>query len=114
MGHPDFQDHITLGGLLLPIRRTFDQYVCERPSVLYDGINSPIKGYEAGDIDMVVVRENTEGEYADVGGFVYLDFPEELGIQSRCVHSERLREDNSTRVRGRPEEEQGKTRYIHH
>ena len=82
VGHPDFQDHITLGGLLLPIRRSFDQYVCERPSVLYDGINSPIKGYEAGDIDMVVVRENTEGEYADVGGFVYPDFPEELGIQS--------------------------------
>ena len=82
VGHPDFQDHITLGGLLLPIRRSFDQYVCERPSVLYDGINSPIKGYEAGDIDMVVVRENTEGEYADVGGFVYPDSPEELGIQS--------------------------------
>ena len=82
VGHPDFQDHITLGGLLLPIRRTFDQYVCERPSVLYDGIDSPIKGYEAGDINMVVVRENTEGEYADVGGFVYPDFPEELGIQS--------------------------------
>ena len=82
VGHPDFQDHITLGGLLLPIRRSFDQYVCERPSVLYDGISSPIKGYEPGDIDMVVVRENTEGEYADVGGFVYLDFPEELGIQS--------------------------------
>ena len=82
VGHPDFQDHITLGGLLLPIRRSFDQYVCERPSVLYDGIESPIKGYEAGDIDMVVVRENTEGEYADVGGFVYPDFPEELGIQS--------------------------------
>ena len=82
MGHPDIQDHITLGGLLLPIRRSFDQYVCERPSVLYDGITSPIKGYEAGDIDMLVIRENTEGEYADVGGFVYPDFPEELGVQS--------------------------------
>ena len=82
VGHPDFQDHITLGGLLLPIRRSFDQYVCERPSVLYEGIESPIKGYSAGDIDMVVVRENTEGEYADVGGFLYPDFPEEVGIQS--------------------------------
>ncbi len=82
VGHPDIQDHITLGGLLLPIRRSFDQYVCERPSVLYDGITSPLEGYGPGDIDMVVVRENTEGEYADVGGFVYPDFPEELGIQS--------------------------------
>ncbi len=82
VGHPDIQDHITLGGLLLPIRRSFDQYVCERPSVLYDGIESPLSGYGAGDIDMIVIRENTEGEYADVGGFVYPDFPEELGIQS--------------------------------
>ena len=82
VGHPDFQDHITLGGLLLPIRRNFDQYVCERPSILYQGIESPVKGYEAGDIDMLVIRENTEGEYADVGGFLYPDFPEEVGIQS--------------------------------
>ena len=82
VGHPDIQDHVTLGGLLLPIRRSFDQYVCERPSVLYPGIESPLAGYSAGEIDMVVVRENTEGEYADVGGFVYPDFPEELGIQS--------------------------------
>ena len=82
VGHPDIQDHITLGGLLLPIRRSFDQYVCERPSVLYEGITSPLEGYGPGDIDMVVVRENTEGEYADVGGFVYPDFPDELGIQS--------------------------------
>ncbi len=82
VGHPDIQDHITLGGLLLPIRRSFDQYVCERPSVLYEGIASPLEGYGPGEIDMVVVRENTEGEYADVGGFVYPDFPEELGIQS--------------------------------
>ena len=82
VGHPDFQDHITLGGLLLPIRRTFDQYICERPSVLYAGIESPVKGYSAGDIDMLVIRENTEGEYADVGGFLYPDFPEEVGVQT--------------------------------
>ncbi|MCH7787138.1 MAG: tartrate dehydrogenase, partial [Chloroflexi bacterium] len=43
VGHPDIQDHITLSGLLLPIRRTFDQYVCERPSVLYPGITSPLR-----------------------------------------------------------------------
>ena len=82
VGHPDFQDHITLGGLLLPIRRSFDQYVCERPSVLYEGATTPLEGYGPGDIDMVVVRENTEGEYADVGGFVYPHTPDEIGVQS--------------------------------
>jgi tartrate dehydrogenase/decarboxylase/D-malate dehydrogenase len=82
VGHPDIQDHVTLNGLLLPIRRTFDQYVCERPSVLYPGISSPLSGKVPWDIDMVVIRENTEGEYADVGGFQYMGFPDELGVQS--------------------------------
>jgi len=82
VGHPKLQDHVTLNGLLLPIRRRFDQYVCERPSVLYDGIESPLSGKRSYDIDMVVIRENTEGEYANVGGFQYLDFPEEIGIQT--------------------------------
>ena len=82
VGHPDIQDHITLNGLLLPIRRKFDQYVCERPSVLFEGIESPLSGKKPFDIDMVVIRENTEGEYANVGGFQYMDFPEEVGIQT--------------------------------
>ena len=82
VGHPEIQDHVTLNGLLLPIRRAFDQYVCLRPSVLYDGASSPLSGYGPGDIDMVVIRENTEGEYANVGGFLYKDFPEEIGVQS--------------------------------
>ena len=81
VGHPDIQDHLTLNGLLLPIRRRFDQYVCERPSVLYPGINSPLKDKCAWDIDLVVIRENTEGEYANVGGFQYQGFPEEVGVQ---------------------------------
>jgi len=82
VGHPEIQDHITLNGLLLPIRRKFDQYVCERPSVLFEGIESPLSGKKPFDIDMVVIRENTEGEYANVGGFQYMDFPEEVGIQT--------------------------------
>lgn len=81
VGHPDIQDHISLNGLLLPIRRKFDQYVCERPSVLYPGINSPLKDKSGWDIDLVVIRENTEGEYANVGGFQYQGFPEEVGVQ---------------------------------
>ena len=82
VGHPDLQDHVTLNGLLLPIRRRFDQYVCERPSVLHPGVSSPLRDKAAGDIDMVVIRENAEGEYANVGGFQYRGFPDEIGIQT--------------------------------
>ena len=82
VGHPDIQDHVTLNGLLLPMRRGFDQYVCQRPSVLYPGVASPLRGREAGDIDMVVIRENTEGEYANVGGFQYRGFPDEVAVQT--------------------------------
>ena len=82
VGHPDIQDHITLNGLLLPIRRAFDQFACVRPSILYPGVESPLKNIKPYDIDLVVVRENTEGEYANVGGFQYKDFPEEIAVQS--------------------------------
>jgi tartrate dehydrogenase/decarboxylase/D-malate dehydrogenase len=82
VGHPDIPDHITLNGLLLPIRRTFDQYANVRPAVLYEGVRSPLAGRKAGDIDMVIVRENTEGEYSQVGGFVYHHQPEEVAIQT--------------------------------
>ena len=82
VGHPEIQDHITLNGLLLPMRRAFDQYVCLRPSVLYEGVTSPLRDKGPGDIDMVVIRENTEGEYANVGGFQYVDSPQEVAIQS--------------------------------
>jgi tartrate dehydrogenase/decarboxylase/D-malate dehydrogenase len=82
VGHPDIPDHTTLNGLLLPIRRAFDQYANVRPAYLYPGVKSPLAGRAGGDIDMVVVRENTEGEYAQVGGFVYLAQPEEVAIQT--------------------------------
>ena len=82
VGHPKVADHITLNGLLLPIRRAFDQYANVRPAVLYEGVRSPLAGRKGGDIDMVIVRENTEGEYAQVGGFVYHSQPEEVAIQT--------------------------------
>lgn len=82
VGHPDVPDHITLRGLLLPIRKGFNQQVCLRPSVLYDGVESPLRGYSGGDIDFVVYRENTEGEYADAGGRVHQGFAHEVAIQS--------------------------------
>src|SRR6202171_507234 len=80
VGDPKIPDHITLNGLLLPIRRTFDQFAHGRPAVLSEGVASPLAN--PGTIDMVVVRENTEGEYAQVGGFVYHQQPEEVAIQT--------------------------------
>jgi len=80
IGHPDVPDHVTLNGLLLPIRRGFDQYANVRPAMLYPGVASPLAN--PGTIDMIVVRENTEGEYAQVGGFLYREQPEEVAIQT--------------------------------
>jgi len=82
VGHPQIPDHTTLNGLLLPIRRVFDQYANVRPAYLYPGVNSPLAGRQGGEIDFVVVRENTEGEYAQVGGFVYHQQPQEIAIQT--------------------------------
>ena len=82
VGHPDIQDHITLNNLLLPIRRGFDQYVCLRPSILFPGVSSPLKGKVAGEIDMVIIRENTEGEYTSLGGFHYQGLPQEMAVQT--------------------------------
>lgn len=82
VGHPDVQDHVTLNGLLLPIRRRFDQFICLRPAYLYPGIQSPLRDKPPGSIDMLVYRENTEGEYANVGGRVYQDTSHDIAIQT--------------------------------
>ena len=82
VGDPRLQDNVTLNGLLLPIRRAFDQYACVRPAVLYPGVRGPLAGKKAGEIDFVVVRENTEGEYAQVGGVLYSGTPHEVAVQS--------------------------------
>jgi len=82
VGHPEIPDHTTLNGMLLPIRRAFDQYANVRPARLYPGVRSPLAGRQAGEIDLVVVRENTEGEYAQVGGFVYSHQPDEVAVQT--------------------------------
>ena len=82
VGDPEIPDHITLNGLSLPIRRVFDQAVCLRPAYLYEGVSSPLAGYGPGEIDMVVFRENTEGEYANVGGFLYQGTADEVSTQT--------------------------------
>lgn len=68
VGFPGVPDHVSLWGLLIPIRRAFDQYVNLRPVRLLPGIVSPLRGREPGDIDFWVVRENSEGEYSQLGG----------------------------------------------
>jgi tartrate dehydrogenase/decarboxylase/D-malate dehydrogenase len=68
VGFPSVPDHISLWGLLIPIRREFDQYINLRPVRLFDGVPCPLVGRKAGDIDFYVVRENVEGEYSDIGG----------------------------------------------
>lgn len=68
VGYPGVPDHVSLWGLLLPIRREFDQYVNLRPVRLLPGIRSPLRDKTTGDIDFWVVRENSEGEYSQIGG----------------------------------------------
>jgi tartrate dehydrogenase/decarboxylase/D-malate dehydrogenase len=82
IGSPDVPDHVTLHGLLLPMRRLFDQYVNLRPAYLFDGVQSPLRDKAPGSIDMVVYRENTEGEYAPVGGRLYQGTANEIAIQT--------------------------------
>jgi tartrate dehydrogenase/decarboxylase/D-malate dehydrogenase len=79
VGWPTVPDHVSLWELLLPIRRGFDQYVNLRPVRLLKGVASPLA--TPGDIDVTVVRENTEGEYSDAGGRIYPGTPHELAIQ---------------------------------
>jgi tartrate dehydrogenase/decarboxylase/D-malate dehydrogenase len=68
--------------LLLPMRRKFDQYVNLRPAYLFDGVTSPLRDKAPGSIDMMVYRENTEGEYAPVGGRMYQGTDAEIAIQT--------------------------------
>ena len=79
VGWPTVPDHVSLWGLLLPIRRTFDQYVNLRPARLLRGVKSPLAN--PNDLDITVVRENTEGEYSDSGGRVYRGTPHEIAVQ---------------------------------
>jgi len=82
IGAPDVPDHIPVHQLLLPMRRRFDQYVNYRPAYLFEGVPCPLRDKAPGSIDMAVFRENTEGEYAPVGGRVYQGTSEEIAIQT--------------------------------
>jgi tartrate dehydrogenase/decarboxylase / D-malate dehydrogenase len=81
VGYPGVPDHVSLWGLLIPIRRAFEQYINLRPIKLLPGIESPIRHVTPGSIDFVCVRENNEGEYSEIGGRVYQGTPREIAIQ---------------------------------
>ena len=81
VGFPGVPDHVSLWGLLIPIRRGFRQYVNLRPVRLFEGVPSPLAGRSAGDIDMMVVRENNEGEYSEIGGRLYAGTDDETVTQ---------------------------------
>jgi tartrate dehydrogenase/decarboxylase/D-malate dehydrogenase len=81
VGDPAVPDHVSLWGLLIPIRREFRQYVNLRPVTLMEGVTSPLRDRNAGDIDFVVVRENSEGEYSNMGGRAHEGTPFEAATQ---------------------------------
>jgi tartrate dehydrogenase/decarboxylase/D-malate dehydrogenase len=74
-------DHISLWGSLLKFRREFDQYINLRPARLFEGVPCPLAGRTPGDIDMLIVRENTEGEYSSVGGVMFAGTEREFVVQ---------------------------------
>jgi tartrate dehydrogenase/decarboxylase/D-malate dehydrogenase len=82
VGRPDVPETVTVHGLLLPLRRNFDLYVNLRPAYLFDGVQSPLRDKAPGAIDLLVYRENTEGEYAPIGGRLYPGTPHETAIQT--------------------------------
>ncbi len=88
VGWPGVPDHISLWGLLIPIRRGFDQYASVRPCKLMPGARTPLAGRTEADIDFVVVRENTEGEYSAIGGRMY-DGTEHEFVSQQSVFSRR-------------------------
>ena len=82
VGWPDIvPDHISLWGSLIKFRREFDQYINLRPARTFDGVASPLAGRGPGDIDFMIVRENTEGEYSSIGGVIYEGTEREVVLQ---------------------------------
>jgi len=81
VGAPDIPDHVTLWGLRLPICQGFDQYANVRPTRILPGIPTPLRGRGVGDLDWVIVRENSEGEYSGHGGRAHRGLPEEVATE---------------------------------
>ncbi len=82
VGAPDIPDHVTLWGLRLPICQGFDQYANIRPTRILPGVTGPLRGVGAADLDWLIVRENSEGEYAGHGGRAHRGLPEEVATET--------------------------------
>jgi len=89
VGDPSVPDHVSLWGLLLPLRQGLDLWANIRPARLLEGIPSPLAGAPA--VDMLFVRENTEGEYSGVGGRAHVGFPHEVGVETAVFTREGVR-----------------------
>ncbi len=81
VGAPDIPDHVTLWGLRLPICQGFDQYANVRPTRILPGVTSPLRNAGPGDLDLLIIRENSEGEYAGHGGRAHRGLPEEVATE---------------------------------
>ena len=81
VGWPTVPDHVSLWNLLIPIRRQFQQYVNLRPVRLFEGVPCPLAGKAPGSIDFMIVRENNEGEYSEIGGRLYAGTDDEMAVQ---------------------------------
>src|SRR5258708_10879927 len=81
VGYPGVPDHVSLWGLLIPLRRHFQQYINLRPVRLLAGVDTPLKNRAPGDIDFYVVRENNEGEYSEIGGRLFAGTENEMAMQ---------------------------------
>ena len=104
-GDPDIPDHISLWGLRLNICQSFDQYANVRPARLLSGIESPLKGVTKDDLDWLIIRENSEGEYAGTGGRVHRGLPEEVGMDVAVftrIGVERIQRFAMDQARSRP------------
>ncbi len=110
IGAPGVPDHISVWELILPIRRRFQQYVNMRPAKLLRGMVSPLRYKEHADLDFVIVRENTEGEYSDMGGRLHRGTPYEIAVQNNVFT--RFGTERIIRYAFSLAEESGKSRVI--
>ncbi len=105
VGAPDIPDHITLWGLRLPICQGFDQYANVRPTRIFPGVESKLRDVGPGDLDWLIIRENSEGEYAGHGGRAHRGLPEEVATETAIftrVGVERIMRYAFERARARP------------
>ena len=98
-GHPEIPDHVTLWGLRLAICQPFDQYANVRPTRILPGVASPLRHVTGPELDWVIVRENSEGEYSGIGGRVHQGFPEEAATDVSLMTPRRRNPHHALRLR---------------